>query len=71
MILTNLFPFVWFLINTMSPIEGIDTVIEKSVDSIEKRSINECNSLFINYLSQTNNFCFHFFFKLKGQLGSG
>jgi hypothetical protein len=41
MILTNLFPFVLFFTITTSRIEGIDTVFERSVDSIEKRSINE------------------------------
>jgi hypothetical protein len=59
MILTNLFPFVLFFTITTSRIEGIDTVFERSVDSIEKRSINEflfndvnneCNFLVINYL---------------------
>jgi hypothetical protein len=59
MILTNLFPFVLFFTITTSRIEGIDSVFERSVDSIEKRSINEflfndvnneCNFLVINYL---------------------
>jgi hypothetical protein len=59
MILTNLFPFVLFFTITTSRIEGINTVFKRSVDSIEKRSINEflfndvnneCNFLVINYL---------------------